>query len=286
MFRPMLFKSFINQFVKLVISRSIMMLRGRNRVLRYIEVHLAEHCNLNCAYCSHYCPVAEPEFPNIEQFERDFIKLSELTGGYITTVRLLGGEPLLNPDVTKFMPIVRRNIPKGTIELVTNGILLTKMNDDFWIACKNNKITIKISQYPIKLDICKIFKIAQKHKVHISFPIRSNRNFVFRYQKIDITGKRDIRKAFANCTTKVCTALKDGNIYMCSQIPCTKHLEKRFGVNFSISENDFLVLDKINNLREILNFISRPSSFCRYCASEEKTFVSWKISEKKKEEWF
>ena len=35
------------------------------------EVALAEHCNLRCAGCDHFSPIAEPEFADIKEFERD-----------------------------------------------------------------------------------------------------------------------------------------------------------------------------------------------------------------------
>ena len=254
-----------------------------SKIINQIEVHLAEHCNLKCAYCTHNCPVAEPEFPNIEQLERDFTKLSKLTNGHIRKITLLGGEPLLNPNIVRIIQIVRQNIPVGKIEIITNGILLTSMKEEFWIACKNNNISVIISQYPIKLDIDKISKTAKAYCVNVFW--RKNRYNVFYNQRFDMSGKRDIYKAYENCIGSECTFLKEGKIYICPRIPCSKHLEKRFDVKFSISSKDFLVLDKVNNLQEILDFISHPSPFCKYCAAEKKVFVTWKISERKKEEW-
>lgn len=35
------------------------------------EVQLAEHCNLNCAYCDHFSPIVQPEFLDTESFSRD-----------------------------------------------------------------------------------------------------------------------------------------------------------------------------------------------------------------------
>ncbi|MCL1947124.1 MAG: radical SAM protein [Chitinivibrionia bacterium] len=253
-----------------------------NRRLKYIEIHLAEHCNLNCAYCLHNCPVADKSFPDIAQFEKDFIKLQKLTDGHIDTVKLLGGEPLLNPDITRFMEISRKYIPHGKIMVVTNGILLTQMNEEFWTTAKNNNISVFISKYPIKLDMKKILKTAKKYKVNLE--IRKSSGF-FVVQKYDTTGKRNNLTAYKNCGAKDCTFLKDGKIYLCAEIFCSKYLQTAFNVNFSISQNDFLVLDEINNLREISDFISRPAPFCRYCASEESKWQRWKISEKKKEDW-
>jgi MoaA/NifB/PqqE/SkfB family radical SAM enzyme len=256
------------------------------RCIRHIDIHLTEHCNLNCAYCCHCSTIAEPEFLDIKQFERDIARLSMLANGRIEGILLLGGEPLLNPDVIRIVQITRQYVPKGRINILTNGILLAKMKADFWDTCQNNDVTIHISRYPIKLDTDKIFKIAKQYEVNVlwfSTRGRNNRDDVFRVQKFDMSGKRDIYKAYENC---VCRSmfLKDGNIYLCPPMPSSRHLEKRFGIKFDVSKEDFLSLDNVNNLQEILDFISRPTPFCRYCTFENQ-FIPWKISEKKSEEW-
>ena len=256
--------------------------------LNYFEVHLSEHCNLNCSYCTHFCPVAEPSFPNIEQFERDFVKLGQLTNGYVRKIKLMGGEPLLNPDIVKIMYIARQNFSSAKIKITTNGILLTKMKGNFWTACKNNDIYIYISQYPIKLNMDKIFEIAANYGVSILFEptiCRDGRNYVFWLQRFDMSGKRNAQKMYEYCYTKRCTFLKDGKIYLCAQIPSSQHLEKRFGVKFSVSKDDFLVLDDVKDVQEILDFISHPSPFCGYCATDRISFVKWSISARKQEEW-
>jgi hypothetical protein len=254
-----------------------------------IEVHLAEHCNLSCACCIHGCPVAEPEFPSIERFERDFEKFSELTGGNIKQVVLSGGEPLLNPDIVSYMRAVRQNMPASIIKVSTNGILLARMRDDFWRACVDNDIEISISQYPIKLNYDEIFSIAKERAVKISLKVlmfRNGQGDVFRHRKIDISGGQDIGEAYKNCLCKGPVFVKDGKVYRCAQISSSKHLEKYFGAEFTISDNDFLVLDRVDSVQEIQDFISRPSPFCRYCATGRRMFVQWAVSEKRKEEWF
>lgn len=45
------------------------------------EVHITEHCNLNCKYCFHFSPLAKEEYLTLEEYERDLARLSELFGG-------------------------------------------------------------------------------------------------------------------------------------------------------------------------------------------------------------
>jgi MoaA/NifB/PqqE/SkfB family radical SAM enzyme len=257
-----------------------------NSFIPRMEVQLTEHCNLNCANCFNNCPVAEPSFLNIEQFELDFAKLSKLTSGRIGIISLTGGEPLLNPDIVKVMQIARNNFPNTEIRIITNGILLTKMKEDFWIACKNNEIPITISQYPIKLDTDKISQTAEKYAVDVFWnaTMEVDNTRIFAVRKYDMNGKQDIYESYEKCSLKKCTFIEDGKIYLCQQIYNSKILEKAFNIKFSISNEDFLDLDKIKNIQEILDFISHPSPFCRYCYVNCKA-MQWRTSEKKKEEW-
>jgi len=162
------------------------------------------------------------------------------------------------------------------------------MEEGFWAACGNNNVSILITLYPVKIDKIKIEESAQKHNVRIWYESKSEsggRDVLFHSKKFDMSGKRDISKAFEYCRDKYCTFLKDGRIYLCPRIPCSTHLEKRFNVKFTITEKDYLVLDEVNDLKEILDFILRPVPFCGYCDSENTQRVYWRISERTRDEW-
>ncbi|MDR0328557.1 MAG: hypothetical protein LBI05_09715 [Planctomycetaceae bacterium] len=93
--------------------------------LRNFEVHLVEHCNLKCQCCNHYAPIAEERFLDMETFEKDFERMSLLTGANVEFIRLLGGEPLLHPNLLQFFPIARRLFPNRywiNVEKATTGL--------------------------------------------------------------------------------------------------------------------------------------------------------------------
>ena len=48
-------------------------------MIQYLEHHIVDHCNLNCVGCSHFSPISNPWFEDIEDFKRDFERLAELT---------------------------------------------------------------------------------------------------------------------------------------------------------------------------------------------------------------
>ena len=47
--------------------------------LTKIDIHLADHCNLNCFGCSHFSQVAQPKLPTLQTYEKDIKTLSANT---------------------------------------------------------------------------------------------------------------------------------------------------------------------------------------------------------------
>ena len=100
-----------------------------------LECHITDHCNLNCAGCSHFSNLAPEVYKNAGEFERE---LSCLSGKLrIGTLRLLGGEPLLHPELPELLRIARTQFPHSRIEVCTNCTLLEKAGDPFWDAMKD-----------------------------------------------------------------------------------------------------------------------------------------------------
>jgi len=114
---------------------------------RYMEFSVAFHCNLNCKGCSHFSPLTEELFPDYESTEKDFIRLKELVP-HIHMIRLLGGEPLLNPELPKYVRLVRKIYPYTDLHIVTNGLLLKSLPTETIECFRENNVVIDISVYP------------------------------------------------------------------------------------------------------------------------------------------
>jgi len=64
-----------------------------------IEFHISDTCNLNCKYCSMFSALAqENSFPDINAYCRDLKQLKKYFRS-VKRVKLLGGEPFLNPEL-------------------------------------------------------------------------------------------------------------------------------------------------------------------------------------------
>lgn len=255
------------------------------------EIHLTEHCNLNCAGCNNFSCIAEPEFVDVNEFERDFKRMGEIFNHDCHRIYLLGGEPLLHPEIIKLMKIARKNFSSGHIFIFTNGILLSSQSDEFWQACHDNNIRIVISAYPIKIDDEKIKSMSEKFGVRTEWAWGQNKNErdTFGMFRIDLDGKQNGRKNFLYCgSANGCITLSHGRLTTCVFAAHAHHFNKKFNKNIEITERDNIdIYDESNTKEIILKKLTQPIPACRYCytaSTEQKTF-KWHVTKGDISEW-
>ncbi|MDR3347350.1 MAG: hypothetical protein LBN32_01915 [Helicobacteraceae bacterium] len=252
-----------------------------------LEAHLTEHCNLNCASCNHFSPLAEKEFLSADGFERDIKQLSFLAGGRQTFLReiiLLGGEPLLHEEITRFFAIARRYFSTIPLKIFTNGILLERQDETFWLSCREHNVEIYISQYPIHIHFDKISQIAERYGVFCRFMGEAITSFGI--MPLDPNRGQNALRSFLNCSSSNDFAtLRDGRMYQCCTAAHIKHLNNFFGENFAIGEQDYIDIHEAKSAKEVLAFFTRPTPFCGYCAVGARKQTQWRSSKRDKAEW-
>ncbi len=250
------------------------------------EISISEHCNLNCQMCDHFSPLSKVKNLSLNQIKKDLQRLSHLCMKDVTYLRILGGEPLLNPEVSDILLCARKFFPKSTIELCTNGISLEKCDEKFWEVCNAEKIFIVITKYPIKLDYTNLEKLLASRNVLYryanTFPIKTSQHF-----PLDINGGQDINDNFHNCShANKCVFLKNGKLYTCPIAPNIEIFNEYFQYNFILSEDDGIDIFKTNDIDTIIHFLNKPIPFCRYCCVKQRTRGhNWAISKQNIDEW-
>src|ERR1700722_2740755 len=97
-----------------------------------LELNVVEHCNLSCRSCSHLSPVMPKRRIETGSLEHDLTVLGRYY--HATWLKLVGGEPLLHPNVADLADEIRRSGVADGIYLTTNGVLLPRMGPEFWRA--------------------------------------------------------------------------------------------------------------------------------------------------------
>lgn len=259
---------------------------GRFPKILSFEVPLADHCNLNCAGCSHFSPLAPPYFMDLEQFSCDFKRMTELFGVDVRQIRLMGGEPLLTPQIGKYLTIARTCFPRTQIMIVTNGLLLPQMDESFWKTCKENQIIIAPTKYPINFDYDETEKLVRSYGVKYQYFSNRETTGIFEKYALDPQGIQDCEKNYRICSIpNPCPYLRNGRLYLCPIPPTVHYMNKAFGTEFKESPQDFIDIYQAKSAEEILEFLAKPIPFCRYCRRDANVVIPWSQSKHELSEW-
>ncbi len=99
-------------------------------VLKYIEYHITDFCNLKCKGCTHMAfDVNKLKFDAPENFRHSLEKLSEKFSN-INIIRLMGGEPFLCRDLYKYIDTAREIFPYSKLCVVSNGLLYKNLTPE------------------------------------------------------------------------------------------------------------------------------------------------------------
>jgi len=249
--------------------------------LSYLETHLTDHCNLNCAGCSHFSPILKPYFIEFDSFRKDLARLKELFSN-IKTIRLLGGEPLLHPQIIELLIVARSFFSTSNIFVVTNGTLLKNQKQSFWKCLKDNKIRLSVTLYRKTFVLEKLI-IKTCNENDIEYEIVKTFSFL-KYINIDGNSDKDI--AFKNCISKNCFMLRNGKIAVCGgPFYIGKQLNDFFKKSIFPEESDIIDIYEINMTGDkIIDRLNNSISLCKWC-NEKSYYAKWNLSTYNLKEW-
>ena len=185
-------------------------------------------------------------------------------GDNIRWIRLLGGEPLLHPDLNDCLKEIRNLFPDIDLYVVTNGLLLKNMSQEFYEICSKAKIKIRVTYYGLT-NLNETIHNIKMNDVDIDWYSRIRLNN-WHYQHIRLTDERiDCLK---RCKYKnVCNNYKDGKLYLCPHIAYIDDFNRYFGKDIKLDESDYISIDEINSFSELIDKLNNAKpNFCyQYC---------------------
>lgn len=247
-----------------------------SKYIPYLEYHVADHCNLNCKACEHYSPlVKEPHFTNYEKFSRDLDRLSEFITD-IGHIRILGGEPLLNPELHKYVGLTRKKYPYALIIIVTNGLLIKQMPVELIDAIRENDVYIHISWYrPLKEKQESILEFLTSKGLQYTNNMGFSDIFTV---KQGLEGNTDKDRVFFRCFQSHCNNLYEGKIAACFLPFVTKYFNDTFNKELPVDESMDLY-DKNLTTERLKRFLLTSMERCKFC--KEPKEIPWELAQKK-----
>ena len=231
-------------------------------MIRYFETHIEDACNLKCRGCSHFSGLVKKARPkDIKDFEREFARLSEIEN--VHTIRLMGGEPLVNLNFMEYVRIAKRYFPNSHIVLVTNGLLLERLVP-YKDELRELQIDVTMSDYHLdkqNRSLLREMPISEAHDKGMLYNI-----------SLDLEGGQDESRAFAKCDLHQNRwyFLRDGRFYPCCIAGCIKDFWETFGLDFGFEQEELGIDIFTHTADEIEAFLDRPIKLCKHCDTEAR----------------
>lgn len=241
--------------------------------LPYIEIPITDRCNLNCKGCLFACNMIESNSDvEINIILNDVRRMRELFED-IPWIRVLGGEPLMHPKINDILKGIREIFPKSEIDLCTNGLLLPKMEEDFFQTLLNNRIAIHVSGYkPTYSMLDDIDKILCEYG--LNYTILKREEFIKYYTT---EPDNQMRISYERCIASGCRELYRGRLSRCSAAIAFEKLNKQFGTKYEVVEN--IDWYDIHNPEidgwKLKRALDHASHICKYCSDSKMESFSW-----------
>jgi len=249
--------------------------------LHRLLYHVTDHCNLNCKGCTHFSNIAEEHFSDPGQYRRELGRVRELFSD-ITEIFLLGGEPLMHPELESFIETTREYFSRSRVNVMTNGVLLPRMRQSFWDAMREADAWLLCDDYPIGASRETIDALARTQGVNIEWTEPREEFFKF---PIDLEGNQDPAASFRACRGVMnCPVMRDGRIYPCAYAAFIDIFQRKFDVEgIEAGEKDSISIHE--DPYEVMDFLLNPIPWCAHCDFDSKEGYEWAHSKGSIDEW-
>lgn len=259
-------------------------------VLPFVESMIIRPCNLSCKGCSTFSDLKLTGYTTWEQgraWLEPWTKRLEIQGWGV-----MGGEPLMHPNINQWILGVRELLPQAQIRFNTNGILLERHWDLVEMMSQLGNCVLKIS---VHLDDPRIQRMIDRIKQHWDWePVyefgihrwKLKNDFKFQVTQSTLfykTFRGDYSnmapfdnvpaKAFGTCNQQTCPMLFKDRLYKCTTTALTADMLERQGrPNWELWQpylHTGLTADcSHQDLKAFIDNFGKPNAVCRQCPIE------------------
>lgn len=232
-----------------------------------VELHISDKCNLNCKGCTHFSPLFSDLGTSLEERLED-IKILRSKFSNIIRLDLLGGEPLLNPELSGYVEEMRKILPNTFIQIFTNGLLIPRLSEETLKCIKENSVTFSISEYePTHRMMDRITDTLEKYEIDY-IVLKSDTRMIFNKP---ISVSKNTRYP-QNCISNGCILVSDGKIARCPTLMYIYKFNEKFGQN--LPTDGIMDLRSCPGGQELLDKLCEEVPLCKHCI---KCDIPWEV---------
>jgi len=259
---------------------------GISRASIKLDLPVTDRCNLGCAACSHFAPIAgdAPMIP-AEDMAASLAMLSEKCPGAVREIFVLGGEPLLHPGLPDILSSARKLFPVSSIYLVTNMLAADEKLPGLRQSLQGNGIVVGYSRYgkANERQVASGIEFCLRNNILYQLFGNDPASFVS-YLKSETPDFPAVMKR--ECRMRTCLTLRGPYIYLCSPVTYLEYPNRAFGMHLSASRYDRVDIRDIEHPDEVLALSVLPHPFCRHCDVASNREIGWRPSRRERGEWF
>jgi organic radical activating enzyme len=261
-------------------------------ILPFLEIMPTQVCNFSCDGCTNYSDMIQKGYLSWHEGKAQIEPwLDRLT---IPDFGIIGGEPLLVPDIIDWIYGLRELMPESQIRFTTNGTYLSKYPDLLKVFFDIGNCVFKISLHADNLEIEKFIEenlSRYRWNLVTEFGIQrylSDNNVRFqinRPQKFVKTyigsGYHDMRphnnnpvEAFDICIQKTCPLIYQSRIYKCSTSGLLKDLLDKVNTPYRYQWDPYItdgigIDSPVEDIVKFVDSFGKPESICRMCPTDK-----------------
>ncbi|HEV8562948.1 MAG TPA: radical SAM protein [Actinophytocola sp.] len=226
-----------------------------------LEIMAAHGCNLTCRSCTHASPVLRPkDIAEPDVTRRDLTRLARWYRAQ--RVKLLGGEPLLHPDLVALAEAVRASGITDTVTVVTNGVLLPRQGPEFWAAVDEVWVSVYPGYEPGEGEVDRWRELGTRYGTELT--ISRYDQFRESHSEYGTHDRHLVRRIYNTCEIVNlwrCHTVINGVFYKCPEgyfLPVLRGEEPRDGL---------VLTDDAGTGANLLTYLNseEPLYACRFC---------------------
>lgn len=239
----------------------------KDDLMLQVEMHIIDSCNLNCRGCSHFSPIFPDALPDLSSRLLDVKHLNEKIS-HIVRFYILGGEPFLNPEINSYIYGIRKILPETQLYIVTNGLLIERLDEEILQCIKENRVWVSISEYPpTHKRIDYIRKVLDRHRIFYEIRDASERqNFNLPFSLSENS------KYPRTCISNGCVSIWNGKIARCPQLMYTPYFNSYFKTG--LPEEGVMELEHCLSGVDLLQALNQEVPLCKHCIQKK---INWSV---------
>lgn len=261
-------------------------------IIPFVETMITQTCNLSCTGCTNYSDLPHKGYVTWEEGKAQLEAWLERIE--ISDFGIMGGEPLMNPEVREWIRGCRELMPNSQIRFITNGERLMDNLDIIDLLDEVGNVVFKITEHRVdkrttdaieyvmnKFEWEPVYEYGihrLKNKNGMRFYVGKPETFLKTYRGTYhdmLPYDNNPKEAFDACCQQTCALLYKGRIGKCSTaailpdtLSMTGNLDKPEWAPYA----SYLGISPDSSDEDIQKFIKnfgKPASMCRMCPTRK-----------------